>query len=421
MEVSMNLSKSSLKLALVLVLFASSFVSAQLNFNWSKGFGSTAADYARCVTTDAQGNIFLTGEFNKTINFPGGVTMTSTGNYDYLLVKFDKTGTAVWKRNAGSGAGAYTERGYCVKLDNSGNIITSGHLKRTTTWEGGSNPPITITAAGVNLDAFVAKYTSAGDLKWVQTVTGVSQISARKHAIDKSNNIISCGYYGSSSGNDSANFFGVIPTLHSVGSSQDWYIVKYDSNGTALWARSAGGKYSEQPSDVVVDSVGDIYVCGYSIGNTNYFGSINLSCDSTDAVVAKYSPSGDIIWAKNFGGHKIDQAYGLTLDGLGNLYVSGSFDSAATFGSLGLVYSNGGPDAFLLKMDTTGTPIWVQHGGGTSTTSSDIGYKVEIDKSGNPWMCGQFFGTATFSGSTVTSAGAQDIFVAQYNPSGTLL
>jgi hypothetical protein len=421
MEVRMALFRSSLKIVLVLFLFASPFISAQLDFNWTKGYGSTGPDLGRCVTTDAQGNIFYTGDFQNTINFPGGVSMTSQGNYDYFLVKFDKTGTALWKRTAGSGVGSYTERGYGVKLDHSGNIITAGHLNRTTTWEGGSNPPVTITAAGVNLDGFVAKYTSAGDLSWVKSVTGVSQISARKIAIDQNNNIICNGYYGTSSGNDTANFFGVIPTLHSVGSSRDWYIVKYDSNGTALWARSAGGALSDEPADVVVDGAGYIYVCGFSSKNTTYFGSINLACDSTDAVVAKYSPNGDICWAKNFGGKKVDQAYGLVLDGLGNLYVSGNFDSAAVFGSLGTVFSNGGLDAFLLKMDTTGTPIWIQHGGGTSTTLSEIGYKAEIDKSGNIWMCGTFQGTATFGASSVTSAGGIDIFIAQYDPSGNLL
>jgi hypothetical protein len=417
----MTLSRSSLKMVLVLVLFTSPFLSAQLDFNWTKGYGSTGPDIARCVTTDAQGNIFLTGEFQNTISFPGGVTMTSQGNYDYFLVKFDKTGTALWKRNAGSGVGSYTERGYAVKLDNAGNIITAGHLNRTTTWEGGSNPPVTITAAGVNLDGFVAKYTAAGDLSWVKSVTGVSQISARKIAIDQNNNIICNGYYGTSSGNDSANFFGVVPTLHSVASSRDWYIVKYDSNGTALWAKTAGGALSDEPSDIVVDNAGYIYICGFSSKNTTYFGSINLSCDSTDAIVAKYSPNGDICWAKNFGGKKVDQAYGLVLDGLGNLYVSGNFDSAAVFGSLGTVFSNGGLDAFLLKMDTTGAPIWVQHGGGSSTTLSEIGYKVEIDNSGNLWMCGTFQGTGVFGASSVISNGAQDIFIAEYDPSGNLL
>jgi hypothetical protein len=440
MEVRMALSKSSLKMVLVLVLFASSFVLAQSDFNWAKGFGLLGTDIGRAITTDVSGNIYLTGEFaasgslGGTLTLPGGVTMTSQGNADYFLAKFDKSGNAIWARTAGSGLGSFTERGYGVTVDHSGNEITAGHINRTTTFAGGSYPPITITAAGVNLDGFVAKYTPAGDLSWVKTVTGVSQISARKVAADQSNNIVCVGYYGTSSGNDTANFFGVVPTLHSVASSRDWYIVKYDSNGTALWARSAGGTGSDEPADVVVDAAGNIYTCGSASGTLIGFGSINLVCDTVDAwkyglkndaIVAKYSPSGDIIWAKNFGGRKEDQAYGMTLDGLGNLYVCGNFDSAATFGSLSVVNSNGTMDAFLLKMDTAGTPIWVRHGGGSGGTwnspLNEYAYEVVLDKSGNPWMTGTFQGTGVFDALSVTTAGVEDIYVAQYSPSGTIL
>src|ERR1035441_5863865 len=103
----MNLSKNPVNLILAIILFASPFLPAQTDFLWSQDIGSTGTDYGHCVITDSMGNIFLTGEFQNTINFPSGVTMTSQGNFDYFLVKFDKNGNALWKRNAGSGPGSF--------------------------------------------------------------------------------------------------------------------------------------------------------------------------------------------------------------------------------------------------------------------------------------------------------------------------
>ena len=170
----MNLSINPVKLILVVILFASPYISAQYDFIWTQDIGSTGTDYGHDVITDSMGNIFLTGEFQNTINFPSGVTMTSQGNFDYFLVKFDKFGNALWKRTAGSGPGSNPERGYGVRLDHLGNTITCGSFFINTTWEGGANPPITYTAAG-NLDGFVAKYDSYGNLLWVN----LSQVLVR--------------------------------------------------------------------------------------------------------------------------------------------------------------------------------------------------------------------------------------------------
>jgi hypothetical protein len=283
-----------------------------------------------------------------------------------------------------------------------------------------------------NLDGFIAKYDSSGKLLWVKPQASVSQIYTFKVAIDNSNNIIGCGYFGSNT-SDSIAFFDTISIKSNK--ARDGFIAKYDPNGNAIWARNFGGNLSDDwANSVVVDSAGNIYTCGWADSIANFSGII-VKCDTVDswkngikpdAIVAKYSPSGDIIWAKNFGGHNADEAWDLALDGRGNLYVSGYFDSSAVFGSLGIINSNGtkGPDIFILKMDTSGTPLWVRIGGGAGVVSGspgECGYSVVIDKSGNPWMAGSFQGTGNFSGTQITSKGGEDTFIAEYNPSGDLL
>jgi|CZKP01.1.fsa_nt_gi hypothetical protein len=430
----MNLYRYSINLIFIVFLFASPFLLAQEDYLWAKGFGqvsgTSSTDYGQGVTTDSMGNILLTGQFQGTITFPSGVAMTSQGNFDYFLVKFDKDGNALWKRNAGSGPGSFPERGYGVRFDLLGNIITCGSFFATTTWEGGGNPDITYTAMG-NLDGFIAKYDSSGKLLWVKPQASVSQIYTYKVAIDNRNNIIGCGYFGSNT-SDSIAYFDTISIKSNA--ARDGFIAKYDPNGNAIWAKNFGGPVSyDQANSVVVDSAGNVYVCGMSAGISNFSG-LTVNCDTIDswkngltpdAIVAKYSPSGDIIWAKNFGGHNTDDAYDLVLDGMGHLYVSGYFDSAAVFGSLGIVNSNGnkGPDVFLIKLDTAGNAIWVRTGGGPGVVPSggEYGYSTVVDKSGNPWMAGSFQGTGNFSGTQIISKGGEDTFIAEYNPSGDLL
>ena len=166
--------------------------------------------------------------------------MTAQGNADYFLTKFDKTGTALWARTAGSGAAAYTERGYGVAVDNLGNIITSGECMRTTTFQGGANPPVTYTCLGINTDGFVAKYNSSGDLLWARFQADFQQEYTTSVAVDPSNNVVCVGYFGTS-GYDTLKLPDQVFTSHVYGTnSRDWYVVKYDPNGLVLWGKTAG-------------------------------------------------------------------------------------------------------------------------------------------------------------------------------------
>ena len=121
-------------------------------------------------------------------------------------------------------------------------------------------------------------------------------------------------------------------------------------------------------------------------------------------------------WIQKAGGITIDEAYDVSVAN-NETYTVGYFTGTATFGSVTL-NSSGGTDIFITKNDNQGNFLWAVRAGGTG---SDRGLSIKTDLSQNSYVTGYFSGTATFGSTTLTSAGAQDIFIAKYSGTGALL
>ena len=121
-------------------------------------------------------------------------------------------------------------------------------------------------------------------------------------------------------------------------------------------------------------------------------------------------------WATSIGGTSSDYGYGIATDGAGNVYVTGNYQGTATFAPGTTLTSAGSSDAFVAKYNTSGTAQWATSIGGTS---SDYGYGIATDSAGNVYVTGRYVLTADFgSGVSITSAGSYDAFFAKYNTSG---
>ena len=145
--------------------------------------------------------------------------------------------------------------------------------------------------------------------KWAnqQSPGGISNSSGKCISVDANGNSYVTGGFGGSI------ILGGI-TLTSVG-SYDMYIIKYNSNGIALWAKSAGGTgYDYGGIGINVDIAGDVYVTGGFSSTAITFGTTTLAHVGTgysDIFIAKYSSAGDVLWAKSAGG--IAEDYGVSL------------------------------------------------------------------------------------------------------------
>ena len=114
----------------------------------------------------------------------------------------------------------------------------------------------------------------------------------------------------------------------------------------------------------------------------------------------------------------------VSVDSSGNVYSTGWFNGTADFdpgaGTFNLINSGQfGADIFISKLDSDGNFVWAKGMGGTT---SDVGYGISIDASGNVYTTGSFGGTADFDPGAgtfnLTSSGGSDIFINKLNNNG---
>jgi len=278
---------------------------------------------------------------------------------------------------------------------------------------------------------------NAQALEWVQSMGGTAGDQSRSMATDKDGNVYVTGTFNGTA--DFNNRRG-IDTLKSGGGT-DIFLAKYDAAGKYLWAIKMGGTAADYGQGVTVDAAGNVYVVGYFVlkATFNPAGGDTLRAGAgfNDIFVAKYDANGNYKWAVNMGGSGINYGYGIAVSEAGEVYVTGSFsgrtdfDPGAAAGDTAYLtayptsFFNPGYDIFVAKYDSTGNYLWAKSMG--SDNSSDYGYGIAVDKSGNAYVTGYFSRWADFdpgSGAAVLEARGtigNDGFVAKYDKNGNYI
>jgi uncharacterized protein (AIM24 family) len=201
---------------------------------------------------------------------------------------------------------------------------------------------------------------------------------------------------------------------------KDGFVAKLSGvDGTHVWSKRLGSTgQNDAATGVAVDSNGNILVTGRFAGTVDFGGGALTSAGAYDVFLAKYSGSGSHVWSKRFGGTMVDTGNSVAVDGSGNAVITGNFVGTVDFGG-GALSSSGGQDLFVAKFSGAGGHLWSKRFGGTS--DFDSGNGVAVDATGNVLITGYFCGAVDFGGGARSSAGAWDLFVAKYSPSGTHL
>lgn len=374
---------------------------------WAKRAGGTGSDCGTSVALDASGNTYVAGCFSSpTITF-GSDTLTNDGFVDIFLVKYNANGNVIWAKSAG---GTDRDEVWSVAVDASGNACITGEFFSSIIIFGSD----TLTnMSWYAADFFLAKYDANGNVLWAKRAGGQSGEEGTHVAIDLSGNVYAVGWFFS----PSITFDSFILTNAGLTNT---FIVKYESNGNVLWAKSAGGLGQDCGLSIAVDLSQNVYITGDFGSNTMTIGTFTLTNSGWDDIfTVKYDANGNVLWAKSAGGSNIDLGVSIVPDDSGNVYVTGLFSSTSiTVGNITLTNA-GGIDMFILKYDANGDVLWAKSAGGTGDDRAEC---VAMVVWGNPFLTGSFNSpTITFDTCTLASAGGSDIFLVKFDASGNVL
>ena len=300
--------------------------------------------------------------------------------------------TLTWNTFLG---GSVTDFGQAIAVDGSGNVYVAGDSQAT--W--GSLPVRPHTTG--NFDAFAAKLDSSGNLIWNTFLGGSSFDHGRAIAVDGSGNVYVAGYSGAAWGSPVRGYTAWIDT----------FAAELDSSGNLTWHAFLGGSSFDYGRAIAVDASGDVYVVGTS--SVAWGSPVRPHTASWDAFAAKLDGSGNLIWNAFLGGSGADYGYGITVDGGGNVYVTG--DSDATWGSPVRAYT-ADRDAFAAKLDTDGSLTWNTFLGEGGT---DYGYGIAVDRDGNVYVAG--ISSATWGSPVRPYTGGWDVLATELDSSGNLI
>lgn len=193
------------------------------------------------------------------------------------------------------------------------------------------------------------------------------------------------------------------------------------------WGNSFGGSGEDRAQDMTVDNLGNVIVVGYFEGTVDFDPSASVlnktAVGSKDIFIKRMDSLGNLSWVQTFGSSSSDMALGAAVNNVNEIFICGEFSGTIDFNSGSLVANrtaNGSRDAFILKLSSDGTFMWVHTFGGSSW---DGARRLSVDQNQNVVVSGWFKGTADFDPDTVaynlsSSNNSHDAFFAKYSNSG---
>jgi hypothetical protein len=309
---------------------------------WSKPFGSDGRDWANDVAVGPDGTVFAVGLTEGALN---GTTENEADSGDGFVVAFDADGVEKWTHlvatadrdlaqgvavDAGGSAfvtgllgsgGATLPRAFVAKYtaagqawlrelgegidgSTSGKGIVAAPGDDTVTVVGSTEESLDGDNQGL-ADAFVAQYSSDGDLLWVHQFGSTEGDTAEAVGVDANGNLYVVGEsYGRFDGSSAGG--------------ADAFLVKFSSSGEQLWVQEVATPLDDLGVAVALDSGGNVFVAGSTGGSV-----VDTNLGRDDAFAVEFSPDGDRVWQKQFGSSELDDGTGVVADADGSILVAG--------------------------------------------------------------------------------------------------
>ncbi len=386
------------------------------------GVGPTNEDEVDAVAADSEGNVTISGRFRTSLTI-AGETAVGVGGDDIFVARLNRAGELQWLQVFGSTG---TDNIFDAVADDNGDVILAGMFSGTVDFGGH-----VLTAVGGG-DTVVMKMSPSGEVLWARQGSGAAVTtraaddSANEVTVDSEGNILMLVGSGSAYSYDGS------AAIEHTG-SQDAIVLKLDPDGALLWARGLSGALNNRAKALGVDGLDNVYFGGDTAGSAVLVELIDgvgsrqipgsapiVSNGGADAFVVRFTPDGDLVWARSWGGVGDDIAKGLVGDSTGHVYAVGSFEGTVVDDG-GTFVSAGETDLLLRRFAPDGTHVWTQHAAGTG---ADVGAEVEIDAADGLLFAGGIDSETTFSSSfgavTLQPLGVQRGYAARYAPDGSL-
>ncbi len=394
----------------------------------SISIGGGNLDKIESVCTDASDNIYITGYFRgQNVDFdPSAATAFLNTNGegggdpgyggDMFLAKYTSTGQFLWAFNIGGTS--LGDDGLGLKTDAAGNIFIGGYFRESIDFDPSASSAILNSSTGT---IFLAKYNTNGQYQWAFNFgLGDTDNTIFDLKLDASSNVYITGFFQGT--NIDFDPSAAVAPLSATGNFEA-FVAKYTSAGQYVFAFKIGGFGLDTGRGIALDNSGNIYVVGDFVGtNIDFDPSPNTailsSNGASDVFVAKYTSSGQYVWAFNAGSGGGEIGWNIDTDN-NSVFVTGGFSGVADFNpsaAIDNLTSNGGADIFLARYTSTGVYECAFNIG---SPADDYGFDIQIAGNDRFYLAGGFQGNnvdfaPTASTFLLNSNGNSDAFLVKY-------
>ncbi len=362
---------------------------------WSKRLSGSADDIIRCVHQDAQGDVFLAGQYASPASFDGN-SLPYAGETDGFLARLNPDGQIVWIKTSTNTGNMNWNR---VATDASGNTIALGQF--TDTLILGTNTLISNSFPNLVL----AKWNPAGDLLWAKSWGAAGADNGFELCVAPSGHIVvSADYQGPITlGNLSLPWKGLSDAL----------VFQTDPDGNPVWAQSIGGKQTDNGFAVTIAENGDVIAAGCYMDTLKVNNTTLVSKGAWDLFLFRFTSTGEPVWGRSLGGKENDRCNSVGVGPDGRIYMHGWFQDTLVTGPFSLP-SMGSFDGFVAQFESDGQPSGAFSYG---SSNLDVGAGMDIDSEGNLILAGYFFGSSiTFGTQSLVSNTATTHYLFRTGP-----
>lgn len=381
---------TSLLFVLPLIVHAQS-----VSLNLAVALGGEEWEEGWAVATDHENNLICGGYFEGEFDADPGTGMAmlnSNGQEDAFIAKLNAEGEFQWAVEFGN---SLDDACTALVTDELGNVYMAGYFLGEIDFDHGPGEFVLSSAtSGLLTSALIMKYDPEGNFLWAIALQGASHSSALGINYVEGGILHVTGHFG---GTIEFSQNGGIQTYSSASPNYpDVFILRMNSDGEILDSTVFGGNGYDFSNDICSDANGNVIVTG-QFGSTAQFDPFGegfelVSNGTRDAYVAKYDDNLDFLWAIQFSGPGIDEAFAIDVDQIGNVVLTGYFRDLTDFDpspdeewwmepSMG----NLERQTFVAKLDPFGNLIWARSLG---TSPSQEGHGIAIDSGNNVYTTG---------------------------------